>query len=156
MRTKQVLKILLVVMTVIAITSCQSREESAISDLRELSERIETESDSFSDEDWEDVSDEYACIEEEASGCEFSAEQRREWRRLKSKIYSAFGKEGAKNLIEGVGTFLRDAKDYMEGAVEGVQESYDDGELHDLAEEFKDGVEDLTDEISEELEKYQD
>ena len=104
------------------LTSCQSKEERVLSNLEKLSMRIESNSQSFDDEDWDAVFVEYEQLHEEAMQCDFTQEQIKELGRVEGKLAAKLTKERAKSLGRDVRNLLETGKNYFDGFMEGLKD----------------------------------
>lgn len=96
MKTKSIFITLL--LSVLFLVSCQSKEEQIISRLDNLCERIEKDGSEFEAEDWEEALKEYAQIHEEMQDCEFTEEELIELGKKEAELTSAFAKQGTKAI----------------------------------------------------------
>ena len=81
---KKYLFICLTFALVFSFTSCDS-SQSAINDLEVLLQEIETNYQTYTEEDWENMSLSYSAIEEELAKHEYTDEELKEIGRLKGK-----------------------------------------------------------------------
>ena len=121
MKTK-VLSFLIILFTAYVLTSCQTKEERVISNMEKLAELIESDGESFNNEDWNDVFVEYEQLQEEATQCEFTQEQIKELGRVEGRLAAKLTKERAKNLGRDFKNLLESGKGFVEGFVEGLKE----------------------------------
>ena len=103
-------------------SSCQTKEEGLINKFESLAERVDKNSESFSDKDWEEVLAEYEALHDEAKDCEFTNEQLREFGRVDGFLTGVITREGSKKLGRDLGRYLNEGKQIMKGFLEGFNE----------------------------------
>ena len=103
-------------------SSCQTKEERVINKFKDLAERVDKNSDTFSDQDWEEVLAEYEALNDEAMDCEFTNEQLREFGRVDGLLTGVITREGSKKLGRDFGRYLNEGKQVMKGFLEGFSE----------------------------------
>ena len=103
-------------------SSCETKEERVINKFKILAERVDKNSDAFSDEDWEEVLAEYEALHDEASDCDFTYEQLREFGRVDGLLTGVITREGSKKLGRDLGRYLNEGKEVMKGFLEGFSE----------------------------------
>ena len=126
---KKVLKALALCLLVVVMASCQTKEEKVISKLQALAERVESQSDSFTDAQWENVYTEFESLQTQAKDCGFSAEQLKAVAAAEAELTAAIAKQKAKEVIN-------EGKNILEGVVDGIKEGLgiDDDAAEDAAE----------------------
>ena len=103
-------------------SSCETKEERVINKFKDLAERVDKNSDTFSDQDWEEVLDEYEALNDEAMDCEFTNEQLREFGRVDGLLTGVITREGSKKLGRDLGRYINEGKQVMKGFLEGFSE----------------------------------
>ena len=103
-------------------SSCETKEERVINKFKILAERVDKNSDAFSDEDWEEVLAEYEALHNEASDCDFTYEQLREFGRVDGLLTGVITREGSKKLGRDLGRYINEGKQVMKGFLEGFSE----------------------------------
>ena len=103
-------------------SSCQTKEERLINKFESLAERVDKNSESFSDKDWEEVLAEYEALHDEAAGCEFTNEQLREFGRADGFLTGVITREGSKKLGRDLGKYINEGKQVIKGFIEGFSE----------------------------------
>lgn len=96
MKTKSIFITLL--LSVLFLVSCQSKEQKIISRLDDLCERVEKGGSDFEEEDWEEALNEYAQIHEDMQDCEFTQEELTELGEKEAELATAFAKQGTKAI----------------------------------------------------------
>lgn len=114
---KKYLFICLTFALVFSFTSCDS-SQSAINDLETLLHEIETNYQSYTEEDWENMSMSYSAIEEELAKHEYTDEELKEIGRLKGKCMGYLTKQSLKDLERQI----KDLTKELEGGIEGFLE----------------------------------
>ena len=103
-----------------------NKAESAISELENLTEKVEANYKSYTQEDWENFAASYSAIEEELSKYEYSDEQLKKIGNLKGKCMGYMTKQ----TLDDFEKQLNDLPKQIEGAIEGFMDvlSNDDEE----------------------------
>lgn len=114
---KKYLFICLTFALVFSFTSCDS-SQSAINDLEVLLHEIETNYQTYTEEDWENMSLSYSAIEEELAKHEYTDEELKEIGRLKGKCMGYLTKQSIKDLEKQI----KDLTKELEGGIEGFLE----------------------------------
>lgn len=114
---KKYLFICLIFALVFSFTSCDS-SQSAINDLEVLLQEIETNYQTYTEEDWENMSLSYSAIEEELAKHEYTDEELKEIGRLKGKCMGYLTKQSIKDLEKQI----KDLTKELEGGIEGFLE----------------------------------
>lgn len=118
---KKYLFICLTFALVFSFTSCDS-SQSAINDLEVLLQEIETNYQTYTEEDWENMSLSYSAIEEELAKHEYTDEELKEIGRLKGKCMGYLTKQSLKDLEKQI----KDLTKELEGGIEGFLEALSD------------------------------
>lgn len=98
-------------------TACDS-SQTAINDLETLLHEIETNYQSYTEEDWKNMSLSYSAIEEELAKHEYTDEELKEIGRLKGKCMGYLTKQSLKDLEKQI----KDLTKELEGGIEGFLE----------------------------------
>ena len=114
---KRLLTICLTFIILFGITSCDS-SQSAIRDLEILLNEIEENHQSYTEEDWENMSLSYSAIEEELAKYEYTDEELKEIGRLKGKCIGYLTKQSLKDLEKQIEDLTKE----LEGGIEGFLE----------------------------------
>lgn len=101
----------------LSFTSCDS-SQSAIKDLETLLHEIESNYQSYTEEDWENMSLSYSAIEEELAKHEYTDEELKEIGRLKGKCIGYLTKQSLNDLEKQI----KDLTKELEGGIEGFLE----------------------------------
>ena len=102
--------------------SCDS-SQSAIRDLEMLLNEIETNYQSYSEEDWENMSLSYSAIEEELAKHEYTDEELKEIGRMKGRCLGYLTKQSIKEIEKQLEDFGKE----LEGSIEGFLEVLSNG-----------------------------
>ncbi len=129
----------------LAVCSCQKQETRLIHDMDKLSDQIEYRSDSFTDEDWDDVLDHYEDLHERALKLDFSQEQLKELGRAEGRLTTLLVQKGAKAIGSNIRSILKGEKSFLQGLKEGLGESADElkKELEEGLNELGEGLDEL-------------
>ena len=102
--------------------SCDS-SQSAIRDLEVLLNEIEANYQSYSEEDWENMSLSYSAIEEELAKHEYTDEELKEIGRMKGRCLGYLTKQSIKEIEKQLEDFGKE----LEGGIEGFLEILSNG-----------------------------
>lgn len=111
---KKYLFICLTFAMVFSFTACDS-SQTAINDLEMLLHEIETNYQSYTEEDWENISLSYSAIEEELAKHEYTDEELKEIGRLKGKCIGYLTKQSLKDSEKQIEDLTKE----LEGGIEG-------------------------------------
>lgn len=114
---KKYLFICLTFAMVFSFTACDS-SQTAINDLEMLLHEIETNYQSYTEEDWENMSLSYSAIEEELAKHEYTDEELKEIGRLKGKCIGYLTKQSLKDSEKQIEDLTKE----LEGGIEGFLE----------------------------------
>ena len=119
---KKVLKVLALCLLVAFMSSCQTKEEKVISKMQALAERIEKQSDSFSDSEWESIYSDFESLQAQAKECSFSAEQLKDVAKAEAELTAAIAKQKAKEVGNDIKDAIDEGKEVLEGIFDGLKE----------------------------------
>ena len=122
MKMKSITLLGIFIFALFLFSSCQTKEERVINKFKDLAERVDKNSETFSDKDWEEVLTEYEALHDEAMDCEFTNEQLREFGRVDGFLTGVITREGSKKLGRDLGRYLNEGKQIMKGFLEGFNE----------------------------------
>ena len=111
--------ILLLVMVVVA--SCASKEQSTINKITDLTEKVEN-ADDPSALNWEELASDYETIMKDASECNFTEEESKEFFQQQGKFYAAMTKYAVKSIPGLMNNAMDAASDFMDGFMDGLGE----------------------------------
>lgn len=104
--------------------SCES-SRTPVNELSSLLEKIENNGESFSEEDWNNITNEFTEIEEELSKYEYTDEELKEIGRIKGQILAKMTKSAVKDLKKQ----MEDLSKQLEGGLEGFIEELNKEEV---------------------------
>lgn len=111
----------------IFLASCETNK-STISELSSLKEELENECDEFDSQDWENFSKRYDALNEKMSQRTYSAEEKREIRKLRGKIAAQMTKKTINNFkkqMEDLPSVIEEvtqsATDFLEGFADEME-----------------------------------
>lgn len=104
-------------------SACET-SQTPVDHLSALLQRIDNESDGYTEEDWNNITAEFTEIEEELSKYEYSDEELREIGRLKGKIIAKM----AKSTVNDLKKQTLDLSKQLEGGLEGFMEEINNEE----------------------------
>ena len=145
MKTKFILSTLFI--SLLTLTSCQSREEKVISQLDRLSERIEKDGNNFDAEDWEEAIEDFAEIHEDMQDCEFTKEQLRELGKKEGKVSAILAKEGSKALGREFKNFLGNFSAFANGFKEGTEENVNEDDFNEVGNEISNALQEFENQL---------
>lgn len=145
MKTKFILSTLFI--SLLTLTSCQSREEKVISQLDRLSERIEKDGNNFDAEDWEEAIEDFAEIHEDMQDCEFTKEQLRELGKKEGKVSAIIAKEGSKALGREFKNFLGNFGAFAKGFKEGAEESVSEEDFNEVGNDISNALQEFENQL---------
>lgn len=124
---EKITSFLLVVVLTFTVSSCAKwQAKHQIHSLESLTEKVEKKGDSFTKQDWAEVSEEYDEICAKINQCDYTDEQLQEIGRLKGRYYAACTKH-AFNAAGGLlNSFLQQAEGAIDGFMEGISEPQED------------------------------
>lgn len=116
---KKVINFLLVAVLALSLASCAKMQaKHQMHALESLTEKVEKNGDSFTKQDWAEVSQEYDEICAKMNECEYTQEQMQEIGRLKGRFYAAC----TKKAINNAGGLLNGLMNTVGGAIDGFME----------------------------------
>ena len=145
MKTKFILSTLFI--SLLTLTSRQSREEKVISQLYRLSERIEKDGNNFDAEDWEEAIEDFAEIHEDMQDCEFTKEQLRELGKKEGKVSAILAKEGSKALGREFKNFLGNFGAFAKGFKEGAEENVSEEDFNEVGNDISNALQEFENQL---------
>ena len=109
-------------------TSCQTKEEKIIKNFNALAERVEKQSDSFTDSQWENIYSEFESLQTQAKDCDFTAEQLKEVSAAEAELTAAIAKQKAKELGNDISDLINEGEEIVNGVIEGFKEGFGIGD----------------------------
>ncbi len=122
---------------VFTLSSCDPAQ-AAIDDLEALTEDVEQNGDSFTDEDWNESINTFGRLLEETSQHEYTDEQRREIGRLKGRYIGALTQQKIKEWGDSISSWGSDVKNEIEGYIESFDADTAKQRLNEMGEDLKD------------------
>lgn len=116
-------KIILGIIVLGACLSSCSTKNTAVSDLRSLSQEIATNGAEYTADEWKEVKKKYDDINAKLDKYEYTAEENVEIGRLKGQCVASFAKGVATNVKGKV----VNAASQVKGIIEGIKEVFSDG-----------------------------
>ncbi len=117
-----------------ALFSCVSKEEKVVNDLQNLYEDVKENSESYTDEDWNNVMERYDAIKNDFELCNFTSEQTKEIGRVQTKLDLIVYKKALGDAVSKSTDAFGQAVNFLEGATQGLQEALQE-ELTDIDDE---------------------
>ena len=141
--------VLLFVVCAATLTSCKSKEERVIRDIKNLAERIDENGKNFDAEDWEEALEDLAEIHEDMEDCEFTPEQLHKLGKIDGRLTVIIVREGTRAVGKGVTDFVRGAGNFFKGFEEGTKESYEENkdEFEEIGNEIESNMKDVMKEL---------
>ena len=119
---KNVLKALTLCLFVAFLTSCQTKEEKVINKMNALAERIENQTDSFTEEQWDAINDEFEALQDVAKECKFTTEQKTAYAKAEAEVSAAIIKQRAKEVTSDIKDAVEEGKEVLNGIFNGIKE----------------------------------
>ncbi|MCQ2219152.1 MAG: hypothetical protein MJZ33_11865 [Paludibacteraceae bacterium] len=126
MKRLNLIRIVSILLFSLFLASCETNQ-STIDELSSLKEEIETEGDEFDAQDWENFTNRYEALNEKMSKRKYTAEEKREIRKLRGKIAAQMTKKsfnGLKKQLEDLPNMIDDltqsATDFLEGFADEI------------------------------------
>lgn len=119
---KKATKVLALCLLVAFMSSCQTQEEKVISKMQALSERVQDQSDSFTDSQWEDIYTEFESLQTQAKECDFTAEQLKEMSAAEVELTAAIARQKAKELGNDISDIINEGEEIVNGVIEGFKD----------------------------------
>lgn len=104
-------------------SACET-SQTPVDHLSALLQRIDNESDGYTEEDWNNITNEYTEIEEELSKYEYTDEELKEIGRIKGQILAKVTKSTVKDIKKQ----MEDLSKQLEGGLEGFMEEINNEE----------------------------
>ena len=98
-------------------SACET-SQTPVDHLSALLQRIDNESDGYTEEDWNNITNEFNEIEEELSKYEYTDEELKDIGRIKGQILAKMTKSAVKDLKKQ----MEDLSKQLEGGLEGFME----------------------------------
>lgn len=125
---KKAIKVLSLCLLVAFMTSCQTKEEKVINRMNALAERIENQTESFTDEEWDVINSDFEMLKAQAEECNFTSEQRTAYAKAEAEVTAAILKQRAKEVGNGIREAFDQGKDMFNGIIDGIKEGLGGGE----------------------------
>ena len=136
---KKITSFLLVAVLALSMASCAKMQaKHQIRSLESLTEKVEKQGDSFTIQDWTEISQEYDEICAKMNQYEYTNEQKQEINRLKGRYYAVCSKKAIHSAGGILNGFIQQAGSAIDGFMEGMSDS---------PEEKEDNLEEQVDEI---------
>jgi hypothetical protein len=121
---KKAIQVLTVCLIVAFMSSCQTqtKEEKVISKMKALAERVESNNDTYSDTEWDKVTNEFDALQKEAKECDFSADQLKDLAKVEAELTAAIAKQGAKRIGSDIKDAIEEGKEMLDGVIDGIKE----------------------------------
>lgn len=103
------------------LSSCDP-SQSAIKDLESLTNDIEANSQSYTEEDWQNVDNSFTAIETELSKHEYTDEELKEIGRLKGRYMALRAKQSVKDFEKQVKDISKEIEGGIEGFIDALSE----------------------------------
>lgn len=110
--------------------SCENKQ-TPIKKLEKLDRTLVQQSESFTEQDWENALMEYEQIEEELSRYNYTDEELRQIGKMKGRLLAKISKEYLNKTMDEVDSYLKMFEGALEGFMEELGSALDDGEDYD-------------------------
>ena len=127
---KKAIQVLTVCLLLAFMSSCQTqtKEEKVISKMKALAERVESNNDTYSDAEWDKVTNEFDALQKEAKECDFSADQLKDLAKVEAELTAAIAKQGAKRIGSDIMDAIEEGKEMLDGVIDGIKEGLGGGD----------------------------
>ena len=127
---KKAIQVLTVCLIVAFMSSCQTqtKEEKVISKMKALAERVESNNETYSDAEWDNVTNEFDALQKEAKECDFSADQLKDLAKVEAELTTAIAKQGAKRVGSDIKDAIEEGKEMLDGVIDGIKEGLGGGD----------------------------
>ena len=127
---KKAIQVLTVCLIVAFMSSCQTqtKEEKVISKMKALAERVESNNETYSDAEWDKVTNEFDALQKEAKECDFSADQLKDLAKVEAELTTAIAKQGAKRVGSDIKDAIEEGKEMLDGVIDGIKEGLGGGD----------------------------
>ena len=127
---KKAIQVLTVCLIVTFMSSCQTqtKEEKVISKMKALAERVESNNETYSDAEWDNVTNEFDALQKEAKECDFSADQLKDLAKVEAELTTAIAKQGAKRVGSDIKDAIEEGKEMLDGVIDGIKEGLGGGD----------------------------
>lgn len=119
---KKVLKALALCLLVVFMVSCQTKEDKVIKKINALTERIENQSESFTEAEWNAINSEVETINKLAEECQFDTDQKAAFAKAQAELTAAIAKQRAKEAVSDIKDAVEEGKEVFNGILDGVKE----------------------------------
>ena len=121
---KKAIQLLTVCLIVAFMSSCQTqtKEEKVISKMKALAERVESNTETYNDAEWDKVTNEFEALQKEAKECDFTTEQLKDLAKVEAELTAAIAKQGAKRVGSDIKDAIEEGKEALEGVFDGIKE----------------------------------
>ena len=121
---KKAIQVLTLCLLVAFMSSCQTKtqEEKVISKMKALAERVESNNETYTDAEWDKVTNEYEALQQEAKKCDFTTEQLKDLAKVEAELTAAIAKQGAKRVGSDIKDAIEEGKEALEDVFDGIKE----------------------------------
>ena len=121
---KKAIQVLTVCLIVAFMSSCQTqtKEEKVISKMKALAERVESNTETYNDAEWDKVTNEFEALQKEAKECDFTTEQLKDLAKVEAELTAAIAKQGAKRIGSDIKDAIEEGKEMLDGVIDGIKE----------------------------------
>lgn len=109
----------LLLVAMLALTSCKSSKQAAMNDLQELTSEIKVNATEYDFKEWRKVKNRYIKIEKKLAKHEYTAEENEEIGKMKGECLGYF----AKGVLTRSSDKVMDAINQIQGLVDGLKKS---------------------------------
>lgn len=119
---KKIVLLLISCICISVFSSCQSKEESTISKMEALVEKVEQKGDELTDAEWDKVQEQFSAVLEAAKTCNFTSEQQEKLGKLEGKFTLLVAKQAGKDFGKGLKDLFKKGKGIIEGVTEELKD----------------------------------
>ena len=125
---KKVMNVLALCLLVVFMVSCQTKEDKVIKKINALTERIENQTESFTEAEWNTINSEVEAINKMVENCQFDADQKAAYAKAEAELTAAIAKQRANEAVNGIKDAVEEGKEVVNGIIDGIKEGLSGGE----------------------------
>ena len=96
--------------------------------MKALAERVESNTETYNDAEWDKVTNEFEALQKEAKECDFTTEQLKDLAKVEAELTAAIAKQGAKRVGSDIKDAIEEGKEVIEGIFDGIKEGFGGGD----------------------------
>jgi hypothetical protein len=121
---KKAIHVLTLCLLMAYMSSCQTQEGKVINKMHDLAERVESKSETYNDEELDNVINEYKALLQQADECDFTTEQMKEVTKVKAELAIAIDKQVTKKIGKDIYEAIDEGMEAIEGTYDIIKEGF--------------------------------